>query len=362
MKKRMIIMLVISFIVFGGVVGFYFFKMSMIKKFMSKFSAVTQTISTTVATTENFHPYLTSVGTLQAEQTIEIVPQIAGMVKAIYFQSGDAVKAGTVLVQLDSTNEKAQLDIDVARQNLAQLTYQRDKTLYEKRVISKAQLDTDLSNLQIAKAQVVSDQATLDKMQIKAPFDGVLGIREVNLGEFISPPPATGNIVSLTTIDPMIVSFSLPQQDIPLIKKGQVIQLSVDAFPGKSFEGKITAIDATVSSTNRTIALQATIPNPTHTLVPGLFGTVKVLLPALEKVIVLPQTAIVYSLYGNSVYVVEGTAPTQTVKQVFVDIGPQEGSTVVILKGLEAGTTVVTSGQLKLNNGTAVQINNSVQP
>lgn len=360
MKKRMTIMLIVCIIIFGGIIGFYFFKQSMIAKFMAKFAAPTQTVSATTVKTATWHPYLTSIGTLQAEQNIQIVPQIGGVVTKIYFQSGDEVQAGAPLIDLDDSSYQAQLKVDQAHLKLAKQTYERDKKLYEQRVISRAQLDTDLSNLHAAQGAVEGDQVMIQKMHITAPFGGKLGIREVSIGEYISPPPASGgNIVPLTSLDPMRVQFSLSQQAIQQLSVGQKVEVTVDAFPDKIFYGTINALDANVSSTSRTILVEGTIPNPDHSLVPGMFANVKIALPAIENIIVVPQTAIAYSLYGNSVYVIEETGSQKIATQTFVTLGDEQGTDVAVQTGLKAGQMVVTSGQLKLHNGSIVAINNS---
>ena len=363
MKKRMIIMLIICIIVFGGIVAFYFVKQSLIKKFMAGFAAPTQTVSATAVTKATWHPYLTSVGTLQAVENIQIVPQVGGVVTKIYFQSGDEIQAGDPIVDLDDSMYQAQLKVDQAHLKLAKQTYERDKKLFEQRVIPRAQLDTDLSNLHAAQGTVEGDQSAIDKMHIKAPFSGKLGIREVSVGEYISPPPASGgNIVALTSMDPMLVQFSLPQQAIQQLSVGQKIEIIVDAFPDKIFYGTIDALDANVSSTSRTLLVEGTIPNPDRMLVPGMFANVNIALPAVENVIVIPQTAIAYSLYGNSVYIVEDIGTQKKAVQTFVTLGDEQGTDVAVLTGVKEGQMVVTSGQLKLHNGSIIAINNSVEP
>lgn len=360
MKKRMAIMLIIVIIVFGGIVGFYFFKQYMMKKIFSNMKPPAATVTTQVVSTKNWTPYISAVGSLKAMQSINVAPAIAGTITKIYFHSGEYVQAGTPLVDLDTSNQRAQLSADQAQLALAKSNYARDIILLKRKAISQSTIDASLQQLQSAQAAVQGDLATLRKMHIVAPFAGKLGIREVSLGQYIAPPPATGgNIVPLSSIDPMLVEFSLPQQDLPKVHIGQKIQLTVDAYPGKTFTGNIIATNAEVTQTSRTIIVQAHVSNPRHELVAGMSGLIHILLPIENDVVTVPQTAIVYSLYGNSVYVVN---KDKTVKQTFVTLGQTQDINIAIEKGLEPGVTIVTAGQLKLHNGAQIKVNNKVLP
>lgn len=359
MKKRMAIMLIIVIIVFGGIVGFYFFKQYMMKKIFSHMKPPAATVTTQVVSTKSWTPYISAIGSLKAMQSIEVTPAIGGSITKIYFRSGEYVSAGTPLVDLDTSTQRAQLSADQAQLRLAKSDHARDLILLKRKAISQSTIDASLQKLQSAQAAVQGDLAVLIKMHIVAPFAGKLGIREVSLGQYIAPPPATGNIVPLSSIDPMLVEFNLPQQDLPKIHLGQKIQLSVDAYPGKTFAGTVTATNAEVTQTSRTILVQAHMTNPQHELVAGMSGLIHIMLPIKKNVVTVPQTAIVYSLYGNSVYVVN---KDKTVKQTFVTLGETQGIDIAIDKGLDAGVTVVTAGQLKLHNGAQINVNNSVLP
>ena len=360
MKKRMAIMLILVIIIFGGVVGFYFFKQSLMKKFLSQYAPPPVSVTTTVAKAMVWRPQLTAIGTLKAQQSIEVTPEIAGKIIHIDFASGEYVKQGAALVDLDTSTQQAQLKADVAALNLAQINYRRDKALYVKHAVSRATLDSSLSSLQRAQAMVEGDQAVLAKMHIVAPFAGKLGLREVSLGQYIAPPPASGgNIVQLTSLDPMLVQFSLPQQDLPKLHVGQKIIVTIDAFADKTFTGTITATNAGVSEASRTILVEAEVANPSHQLVPGMFVNVNVSLPVKDNVVVVPQTAIIYSLYGDAVYVIN---KDKMASQTFVTLGQTRGINIAIKKGLSAGSEIVTSGQLKLHNGSKIVINNDVLP
>lgn len=352
-------MLIVVIVVFGGLVGFYFFKQIMMKKYFSQMKPPPASVTTTQVRSESWHPYLSAVGDLKAEQSVQITASIGGKVERIYFQSGDYVKTGAPLVDLDSSTQQAQLKADQAQLKLAESNYKRDEALLKRSAISQAALDDSLQKLQSAQAAVEGDNATLRKMHIVAPFSGKLGLRQIALGQYVAPPPATGNIVQLSSIDPMLVEFSLPQQELPKIHLGQKISLTVDAYPDETFTGVISATNAEISASSRTILIQAHVSNPKHKLVAGMFANVRVQLPVRPDVISIPQTAVVYSLYGNSVYVVN---KDKSVKQVFVTLGQTQGIDVAIEKGLKVGDTIVSSGQLKLHNGSQIIVNNAVQP
>ena len=360
MKKRMVLMLVPVIIVFGGIIGFYFFKQAMMKNFLSHFAPPPANVTTGTAQKVAWHPYLRAIGTLEAKQSIEVIPEIAGRIARIYFKSGDYVEQGALLVDLNAATERAQLKDDQAALRLQEIDYQRIRALYRQHAAPRADLDAKFSALQSAQAKVEGDLVVLNKKQIRAPFAGKLGIRQVSLGDYIAPPPAgNGEIVSLRSLDPMLVQFRLPQQASAKLYVGQKIKLMTDAVPNKTFIGKVTAMNAEVTQTSRTILVQGEVENPQNQLLPGMFVNVQVLLPTQQQVIIVPQTAIVYSLYGDSVYVVN---QDHTVTQTFVTLGQTQGIDIVIEKGLKAGSEIVTSGQLKLHNGSSVLVNNKVLP
>lgn len=371
MKKRMFIMLILCLIVFGGIIGFFFFKISMIKKLMAegKFAPPPAVVTSTKVTQVDWNPVLTAVGTLVAEQSVDIAPQIAGQITKIYFNSGDYVTKGAPLVDLDTSTELAQLKADTALLKQAQLSYNRTKKLFATGSVSSADLDNSLANLQAKTATVEGDHAVIAKMHIVAPFAGKLGIRNISIGQYIAPPPAGGgNIVQITSIDPILVQFNLPQQNLPQVQVGQEITLTTDTVPGKTFSGTITAMNASVTTDSRTLTFEGKVANTTHQLLPGMFVTINVILPIQKNVLIVPQTAVISSLYGDSVYVVKPMAATDhkpaalQVEQVFVTVGKRQGINVEIIQGLKMGDEVVTSGQLKLHNHAPITINNLVQP
>jgi len=291
---------------------------------------------------------------------------VSGIVSAIHFKQGDEVKAGTLLLELDASSDIAKLESLQAVADLAKTTYARDKAQFKVKAVSQQTLDTDAANLKKALADVNQQQALVDKKFIRAPFSGRLGIRTVDLGQYLNAGTA---IVTLQSLDPIYFDFYLPQQSLAAIKVGQEVTVQTDAYPGQSFTGQIEVIDPKVDSNTRNVKVRARLANPDHKLLPGMYATVDVTSGKPVRRITLPQTAITYNPYGNLVYLIEkkGTdkktgKPKLVAKQVFVTTGETRGDQVAILKGVKEGDTVVTSGQIKLHNGSTVAINNTVQP
>ena len=364
MKKRMIMMLIIVGCVFGLIFLFDIVRDIMMKRFFAHFALPTVTISTSIAKAEDWSPNIPAVGSLVATSGVEVSPQVAGMVTAINFQSGQMVKQGDPLIQLDDRTDQQDLKNFNAQLNLAQLDYQRQVNLTKTNSTSKSSLDQAAANLQEAQSAVAKTQVLIDEKLIKAPFSGKLGIRNVNLGQYVSP--GTG-LVNLQTMDPLLVQFSLPEQNLKYLHPGQAIDFTVDTYPNQKFRAQITATEAAVNVQTRNIMVEATVPNPDMRLYPGLFANIDVLMPLQQKVVSIPQTAVSYSLFGDSVFVVndegkdkEGN-PNKVVHRRYVTTGDRRGNEVAILKNLKAGEEVVNSGQLKLEDGVQVLINNSVQ-
>ncbi len=383
----MSIAVILLVIVFGGSLGFHFVKNIMIAKALAQFRPPPAVVSAAESKAVEWRPYLQAIGTLDAINGVQISNALAGKVVKIAFQSGDEVKQGDLLVQLDTSQEKAQLAQYQAQLTLAKGKYERALALRKRNLNSKQDLDNALADYKSAQAQVANETAIIDKMSINAPFDGRLGIRQVNLGQYLA---AGTTIVNLEQLQPLFVTFTLPQSDVPKLHLGQAVAVNVDAYPEQDFAGKITAINPAVNEQSRTLQAQATIPNDKKLLHPGMFATIKVLADQTENKIVVPQTAIDYSLYGDTVYVLEpvtanagkghpaqaGTAggkkakaapgaakqggPTvYTAKQVFVQVQGQRGKLIAVT-GIKAGEKVVTAGQIKLHPGSQVMINNSV--
>lgn len=365
MIKRMVIMLIAVGVVFGGVFGFQAFKASMIRKALAALANPPQTVSTITANSQSWSNRLEAVGSLRAVNGANLSSQVAGIVAALHFESGADVKPGTLLIELLSADDVAHLEALKASAALAQITYDRDLALVTSRAVSQQTVDSDKWNLKNAQAQVDQQQALVDYKFIRAPFAGRLGIRQVDLGQYIAPGTA---IVTLQQLDPIYVDFFLPQQALAQIKVGQQVTAKVDTYPKVTFDGRISSINSLVDASTRNVQVRATIKNPDDKLLPGMFATVDIDVGAPQQYVTLPQTAIAYNSYGNIVYLVDSKGkndkgqPQLVARQSFVTTGATRGDQVAVLSGVKDGDTVVTSGQVKLRNGTPVLVNNKVQP
>jgi len=313
---------------------------------------------------QDWQPHLNAVGSLRAVRGVDVTTEIAGLVRDIRFKSGDEIKSGAVLVQLNADADIAQLASLKAAADLAQTTLTRDRVQMAAEAISQAQIDGDEADLKSKRAQVASQQATIDKKTIRAPFSGRLGITLVNPGQYLNPGD---KVVTLQTIDPIYVDFNLPQQQIGGVTVGQPVTVQTDAYRGQDFVGKVTAIDAKVDTATRNVQIEATIANSKRLLLPGMFARAAVDSGEKQSYLTIPQTAITYNPYGATVFVTAEKKdakghPELQARQVFITPGPTRGDQVAILKGVSEGDTIVTSGQLKLKNGTPLRIDNSVQP
>ena len=365
MKKRMIIMLLAVFCLFAIVFGYKFIRGQAMSKYMAKLGEQRTTVSTIKVVESEWQPQFKAVGNVRAVQGVSVTTELAGMVKKIYFTPGTNVQAGEVLVELNIAPDVAQLHQLEANAELAAITYHRDKEQYAIHAISGATLDTDRANLKSAIAQVEQQQAIIEQKIIRAPFNGRLGINQVNVGQYLNPGDA---VTLLESLDPIYVDFYVPQQWVDEIKMDQVVNVDVDAFKGEHFAGKITTINPSLDASVRNLQVEATLLNPDAKLLPGMFATITVNTGLPENHLTIPQTAVSFNPYGSTVFLVQetgetvGNTPTYIAKQIFVETGNTRGDQVQILKGLKAGDTVVTSGQLKLRNGSRIVINNSVQP
>jgi membrane fusion protein (multidrug efflux system) len=365
MTKRMIIMLIAVGVVFGGVFGFIAFGHFMRDKFLHSMGMPPQTVSTVVASSQDWQPKLKAVGSLRAVNGASLSSEVSGTVSAIHFESGADVKAGTLLVELASADDVAKLQSLKASAALAQITLDRDQRQLKVQGVSQQTIDTDEQNLKSAVAQVAQQQATLDYKNVRAPFDGRLGIRQVDLGQFLAAGTA---MVTLQQLDPIFVDFYLPQQSLDQIKVGLPIAAELDAFPGKTFPGQITAINPIVDTTTRNVQIRATLKNPDHVLLPGMYATVDISAGPAQRYVTVPQTAISYNSYGNTVFIVDDKgkdakgAPALTVRQVFVTTGLTRGDQVAVIKGVKDGETIVSAGLMKLRNGSSIVVDNTVTP
>ena len=363
MIKRMLVMLVLAGVVFGGIFGFQAFKSKMMLKYMSA-GQPPQTVSTTTAAYEEWQSAQRAVGTLRAVRGADLAPEVAGIVQAIRFQSGDRVKAGTPLVQLNADADAARLKALQASAALAESTYRRDQEQFKVKAVSQATLDADAAALNSAKAQVEEQQALVAKKLIRAPFGGRAGIRAVDLGQYLSPGT---KIVTLQALDPIFADFLVPQAELARYSVGQKVSVRSDSFPGERFEGRVAALDSKVDAATRNVKVRATVRNPKQRLLPGMFATVETALGAPQRLLTLPQTAISFNPYGNTVFVLEqkkgadGKAEL-VAQQKFVTTGATRGDQIAVLSGLKEGETVVTSGQIKLRSGAVALVNNDIKP
>lgn len=367
-KKRMRIMLISMVVLFGAIFIYKGVGSLLLKYFISHQSRVIE-VSVMKAEYFTWQPQVKASGSVRALRGVNITTELAGMVKTIYFTPGQTVKEGDVLVQLNADTEIGQLQALQAQAALAKITYDRDQQQFKVRAVSKQTIDSDYQNLQNLTGQVAQQAATVAKKTIRAPFAGRLGINLVNPGQYLN----TGDpVVMLQTMDPVWVDFYVPQQFIPQLGLDLPTTVSSETFlKDKTYSGKITTINPGVDTNTRNLVVEATIPNPQGELIPGMFVSVIVDTGKPQQYITLPQTAVTFNPYGDIVFIVHETPakkkdkkgkPILTVAQKFVKTGEIRGDQVAILDGLNAGDVVVTSGQLKLKNGSEIEINNSVVP
>ena len=338
----------------------------MMRRYLAKMGAPAMTVSTMKVEESLWQPTLKAVGSLRTHLGVNVTTELAGMVQKIYFTPGSMVEKGTVLVQLNAGTELGQLHSLQAQVELAKITYNRDKAQYAAHAVSKQTVDADEWNLKNLQAQVDQQAATAEKKTLRAPFSGQLGINNVYPGQYLNVGDTVTNLQSL---DPIYADFYLPQQTLEQLKVGQMVAVVIDTFPKKTFKGKITTIQPIVDDSTRNVLVEATLDNPDFLLKPGMFAHVEVNVGAEQKYITLPQSAISFNPYGDIVYLVKksdqkdsNNQPILTANQIFVTVGDKRGDQVTVLKGLKAGDTVVTSGQLKLRNGSHIQVNNKIQP
>jgi len=323
------------------------------------------TVSSAVVKEEDWAPTLSAIGSVSAVQGAVVSAELGGVVAEIDFQSGGVAKKGDVLMRLDSSAEEAQLHTAEADLELAKANLERERDLAARKVVSKQELDTAQSTFGQKQGAVDNMRAFITKKQIRAPFDGMLGIRQVNVGQMIN---SGQQVVQLTALDRVYVDFALPQQNLPQLAAGYEARVHADSLPGREFKGKVTAINSMVDNVTRNISLQATFDNPDHELHPGMFVKVDVILPEKSKTLVIPGSAVSYAPYGNSVFVIDKKKDpktgkeSQSLRQAFVRIGEARGDFVAVTEGLKAGDVVVSTGVFKLRNGMPVVINNDLAP
>jgi len=364
MKKRMALMLVVmvAFIATIGVVKFMQIRAAIAQG--ASYQPPPEAVTTILARAEKWPSTLSAIGTVAAVHGVTVSADLPGIVETIAFDSGRRVSAGDVLVRLDVRQERAQLAAAEAQRDLTKLNLERSRQLLQKGVVAQADFDQMVAEAKQAEARVGEIQATIERKQIRAPFSGVLGIRQVNLGQYLDGGAA---VVPLQSMDPVYVNFSVPQQEAGTMKLGSVVRVSADSIPLAGTAGKVTAVNSVVDEATRNVQIQAAFRNPHGVLRPGMFVEVEAGLGASAPVLALPASAVSYAPYGNSVFVVSDLkAPNgksyRGVQQRFITLGGGRGDQVAILNGLKPGEEVVTSGVFKLRNGASVLVNNKIRP
>jgi membrane fusion protein (multidrug efflux system) len=360
----MLLMLGVVIVLLSSLGFFKFRQIQSAVQAASSFQMPPEAVTTIVAKTEQWPAAMTAIGTVEAVQGVTVSADLPGTVAKIEFESGKFVNKGDVLVELDTRQERAQLAAMEAQRDLAKLNYSRAQQLASQGVISKSDYDKSSADQRQTEANVAELRATIERKTIRAPFSGVLGIRKVNLGQYLA---AGAPIVPLQSLDPIYVNFGVPQQQGPQVKNGRTVRVSTAELAGHVFDGQVTAVDSLIDENTRNVQVQATLPNKAHRLRPGMFVEVSLNLGSSSTAIELPASAISYAPYGDSVYVVTDMKDKkgQTyrgVRQQFVKVGSSRGDQVAILSGINPGDEVVTSGVFKLRNGAAVQVNNKVKP
>ncbi len=364
MTKRMIIMLAGVGLLFGGIFGFQVFKANMIKKYMSANMAPPVTVTTTEAKVMPWQPELKSVGTLRAARGVDVTTEIAGQVTSVFFKSGQDVREGQLLVELDAAPDIAKLHSLEAQVDLARIVLNRDRAQFAAQAVSQAQLDSDASDLKNKIALVDQQRALVGEKTIRAPFSGRIGITMIQPGQYLNPGD---KVATLQQLDPVYADFPIPEQQASILSSGQNIYAETDAYRDVKFGGKINAIDPKIDPSTRNVSVEATIQNHQKKLLPGMFVSLGVDAVGLQQFLTLPQTAIAYNPYGATVYVIENGKgpdgkPALIAKQRFVKTGLTRGDQVAVLSGVKEGDVVVTSGQIKLRSGAHVIVNNKILP
>jgi membrane fusion protein, multidrug efflux system len=366
MVRPLVILVIAVAVVLGGIYGWQqFVAKKFIGPMLKAMATAPQSVSTTIAGASSWQAQTGALGSVRAVRGADLAAQSSGVVDTIHIESGTEVKAGAVLLTLKPNDDPAKLEQLEAQAELAAITLKRDQEQLTAQAISQATVDTDASSLKSARAQVAAQKALIEEKNVRAPFAGSLGIRQVDEGQYLA---AGTTVVTLQALDPIFIDFYIPQQSLSHMKVGQVVNATVDAYPGVTFKGKINSVNSKVDSASRNVQARGSFANPDRKLVPGMYANVLVEYGDSTNPITLPQTAITYNPYGNTVYVVQknGTddkgAPQLNVRQQFVKLGDTRGDQVAVLDGIKAGDEIVTAGQLKLRNGSPVRVDNKVVP
>jgi membrane fusion protein (multidrug efflux system) len=364
MKKRMILMLAAVGVFLAVVAAVKTRQIQAGMKQQASFQMPPEAVTTVVARSEDWPATWNAIGSVSAVRGVTVSADLPGIVEKIFFESGQSVAEGAALVKLDTRQEEAQLAAAEAQRDLTELNLQRSKGLVEQGISSQADLDRLNAEQKQAEARAGEIRATIQRKTIRAPFAGVLGIRQVNLGQYLEGGAA---VVPLQSIRPVYVNFAVPQQQLTQLKVGLPIHVTAEGVDGIAADGKITAVDSVVNESTRNVEVQATFENADGKLRPGMFVKTNVGLGSGNAAVTVPTSAISYAPYGDSVFIVEQVKGPDGksylgVRQQFVKLGASRGDQVAVVSGIKAGETVVTSGVFKLRNGAAVKVNNAVVP
>jgi len=365
MIKRFFLMIIVVIIIFGGIFGFKFYMGMKMGEMMKSMPIPPVVVTATQATEEEWATPLEAIGTLNAFQSIGVASEVLGTISKISFESGQRVSEGDVLIKLDDSVEQAELKSLIALSELSKIELKRGEELIKTKSISQSELDTLKAKKDDYMAKIQAQQALIQKKTIKSPFSGILGIKKVDLGQFLLPG---AEIVSLQSIDNIYADFTLPQYNLGKVFQGQEINIITDAYPDEIFSGTVTTIETIVDEKIRSFKLRATLSNKDMKLKPGMFVEVNVVIPDKKTVIPVPNTSISYAPYGNSVFIIkedgkdkEGKPMLKAVNKM-VKTGEKRGDKVAITSGIAAGETVITAGHLKLKGGEKVVVDNKIQP
>jgi membrane fusion protein, multidrug efflux system len=367
MIKPLLILVIAVAVIMGGIFGWQLFIGKMTKKFMGAMATAPQTVSTVVATSASWQARTQALGTVRAVRGADLAAQAAGVVDTLHIDSGAEIPAGTVLLTLKPYDDPAKLAQLQAQAELAAITYKRDQEQLAAQAISQATVDADVSSLKSARAQVEAQRALIDEKTVRAPFAGRLGIRQVDEGQYLA---AGTTVVTLQALDPIYIDFYVPQQALGTMQVGQAVGATIDTYPGTRFTGKLVSINSKVDNASRNIQARASFANADRRLVPGMYANVEIDNGSAITQVTLPQSAITYNPYGDTVYIVQrngGQGGDQSnaklaVLQRFVQVGDTRGDQVAVKSGVVAGDEVVSAGQLKLRNGSPIVINNKILP
>jgi membrane fusion protein (multidrug efflux system) len=358
MKKRLLIVVVLLLVLLGSIFGIKQWQQNRMQAQMSQ-PRPPPVVAATQVTMENWVPTIRSVGSLVAINGIDVAAEVGGIVKEIVFTSGERVEQGTILIHLDDAVDRAALDALRADRRLAEIKFNRSKDLLKKNVTSKSEYDETQARFEAASARVAEQEAIIDKKVIRAPFGGLLGIREVDLGQYLEPGT---RIVGLEALDPIHVDYTLPERYLHQVTVGQTVELKLEAVPGEIFRGKVSAFDAGINEGTRTLKIRATLPNSDQRLRPGMFAEVHTLQAESQQVLTVPRTAISYNTYGDFVYLItQQEGGPLVVKRQQVITGESRAGHVAIREGLQAGDRVVRAGLVKLRDGIPISIDNQVE-